>query len=42
MIDISPCGPHNYNGVTALDQSGRMVPPQYNWDTWAAPRFPDS
>jgi len=33
MIDISPCGPHSYNGVTALDQSGRMVPPQYNWDT---------
>jgi plastocyanin len=31
--DISPCGPHNYNGVTALDQSGRMVPQEYNWDT---------
>ena len=34
--DISPCGPHNYNGVTALDQSGRMVSPVYNWD----PSFP--
>jgi plastocyanin len=33
MIDISPCGPHNYNGVSALDSSGRMVPPEYNWDT---------
>jgi plastocyanin len=37
-IDISPCGPHNYNGITALDQSGRMVPPEYNWD----PSFPRS
>src|SRR5215470_8814274 len=37
-IDISPCGPHNYNGVTALDQSGRMVPPEYHWD----PSFPRS
>jgi len=36
MTDISPCGPHNYNGVTALDQSGRMVSPVYNWD----PSFP--
>jgi plastocyanin len=31
-IDISPCGPANYNGVSALDSSGRMVPPGYNWD----------
>jgi len=36
--DISPCGPHSYNGVTALDQSGRMVPPEYNWN----PSFPRS
>ena len=31
-IDISPCGPANYDGVSALDSSGRMVPPGYNWD----------
>jgi plastocyanin len=30
--DISPCGPPSYNGVTALDSSGRMVPAAYNWD----------
>jgi plastocyanin len=36
--DVSPCGPHNYNGVTAVDQSGRMVSPVYNWD----PSFPRS
>ena len=33
MIDLSPCGPHRYNGVSAVDSSGRMVPPEYNWDT---------
>jgi plastocyanin len=33
MPDISPCGPHRYNGVSALDSSGRMVPLAYNWDT---------
>jgi plastocyanin len=37
-IDFSPCGPHNYNGVTFVDQSGRMVSPVYNWD----PSFPRS
>ena len=31
-IDISPCGPASYDGVSALDSSGRMVPPGYNWD----------
>jgi plastocyanin len=31
-IDISPCGPHRYNGVSAFDSSGRMVSPEYNWD----------
>ena len=30
--DIVPCGPHNYNGVTDVDSSGRMIPPGYNWD----------
>lgn len=32
LIDISPCGPPRYNGVSALDQSGRMVPAAYKWD----------
>jgi plastocyanin len=32
VIDFSPCGPSSYNGVTALDQSGRMVPAAYKWD----------
>jgi plastocyanin len=31
-IDISPCGSASYDGVSALDSSGRMVPPGYNWD----------
>ena len=31
-IDISPCGPSSFDGVTALDQAGRMVSPVYNWD----------
>ena len=31
-IDVSPCGPHNYDGVSAFDSSGRMVPRGYNWD----------
>ena len=31
-FDFSPCGPSSYDGVTALDQSGRMVAPVYNWD----------
>lgn len=31
-IDYSPCGPSSYDGVTALDQSGRMVPPVSNWN----------
>ena len=31
-IDISPCGPARYDGVSAIDSSGRMVPPGYNWD----------
>ena len=32
LNDISPCGPSSFDGVTALDQSGRMVSPVYNWD----------
>ena len=31
-VDVSPCGPPSYDGVSALDSSGRMVPPAYNWD----------
>ena len=31
-IDISPCGSPSYDGVSAVDSSGRMVPPGYNWD----------
>jgi plastocyanin len=31
-VDVSPCGPHRYDGVRAFDSSGRMVPPGYNWD----------
>jgi plastocyanin len=30
--DIIPCGPHRYNGITAVDSSGRMIAPGYNWD----------
>jgi plastocyanin len=33
-IDISPCGSSSYDGVSALDSSGRMVPPGYNWDNF--------
>lgn len=32
ISDISPCGPHSYNGVTGVDSSGRMIGPGYNWD----------
>jgi plastocyanin len=32
LQDFSPCGPSSFDGVTALDQSGRMVSPVYNWD----------
>jgi len=32
VLDISPCGPSSYDGVTAVAQSGRMVSPVYNWD----------
>ena len=32
LNDISPCGPSSFDGVTALEQSGRMVSPVYNWD----------
>jgi plastocyanin len=32
ISDISPCGPPRYNGVTAVDSSGRMIVPGYNWD----------
>lgn len=31
-VDVSPCGPRRYDGVSAFDSSGRMVPPGYNWD----------
>jgi plastocyanin len=31
-VDVSPCGPPSYDGITAFDSSGRMVPPGYNWD----------
>jgi plastocyanin len=32
-IDYSPCGPSSYDGVTALDQSGRMLAPaNTNWN----------
>jgi plastocyanin len=31
-IDVSPCGSSSYDGVSALDSSGRMVPAAYNWD----------
>lgn len=31
-IDVSPCGPSSYDGVSALASSGRMVPAGYNWD----------
>jgi plastocyanin len=32
VADISPCGPPSYDGVTAVDSSGRMIAPGYNWD----------
>jgi plastocyanin len=32
MIDVSPCGPAQYDGVSAIASSGRMVPPEYNWN----------
>src|SRR5205807_308257 len=32
IIDISPCGPSSYDGISALASSGRMVPPGYNWN----------
>ncbi|MFL5655873.1 MAG: hypothetical protein ACJ8CB_17055 [Ktedonobacteraceae bacterium] len=31
-IDISPCGPTTFDGVTAIASSGRMVPAGYNWN----------
>jgi plastocyanin len=31
-IDISPCGSPSYDGVSAIDSSGRMIPAGYNWD----------
>jgi plastocyanin len=31
-IDISPCGPTVYDGVSAIASSGRMVPAEYNWN----------
>lgn len=31
-IDVSPCGSPSYDGVSALNSSGRMVSPAYNWD----------
>ena len=31
-IDVSPCGSPSYDGVSALESSGRMVPAVYNWD----------
>jgi plastocyanin len=34
LLDYSPCGPPSYDGVTAVDQSGRMLDPvNTNWDT---------
>lgn len=30
--DIIPCGSPSYDGVSAIDSSGRMVPPEYDWD----------
>lgn len=34
VFDYSPCGPPSYDGVTGLDQSGRMLAPvNTNWDT---------
>jgi plastocyanin len=30
--DVSPCGSPIYDGISALDSSGRMVPAGYNWD----------
>src|SRR5215472_9799384 len=32
QIDFSPCGSPSYDGVSALDSSGRMVPAAYKWD----------
>ena len=31
-VDVSPCGPTSYDGVSAIASSGRMVPPGYNWN----------
>ena len=31
-IDISPCGPTTYDGISAIASSGRMVPAGYNWN----------
>jgi plastocyanin len=31
-IDVSPCGSASYDGVSALNSSGRMVSSAYNWD----------
>ena len=32
LVDISPCGSANYDGVSAVESSGRMIPPGYNLD----------
>jgi len=31
-VDVSPCGPTSYDGVSAIASSGRMVPAGYNWN----------
>ncbi len=31
-VDVSPCGPTSYDGVSAIASSGRMVPGGYNWN----------
>jgi plastocyanin len=31
-IDVSPCGPTSYDGVSAIASSGRMVAAGYNWN----------
>ncbi len=31
-IDLSPCGPTSYDGVSAIASSGRMVAAEYNWN----------
>jgi plastocyanin len=30
--DVSPCGSASFDGISAWDSSGRMVPAGYNWD----------